>query len=106
MENNNTMTLLNEGAIQDFIRAIFGKNFKTSVGAAAEGLLNKALTDVVSGGKKFTIASLRKTPEFKKAISDLMMEASRVKYGKSFDDLAKFDKNAATKLANDIQNGI
>ncbi len=106
MENNNTMTLLNEGAIQDFIRAIFGKNFKTSVGAAAEGLLNKALTDVVSGGKKFTIASLRKTPEFKKAISDLMMEASRVKYNKSFDDLAKFDKNAATKLANDIQNGI
>ena len=106
MENNNTMTLLNEGAIQDFIRAIFGKNFKTSVGAAAEGLLNKALTDVVSGGKKFTIASLRKTPEFKKAISDLMMEASRVKYGKSFDELSKFDKNAATKLADDIQNGI
>jgi hypothetical protein len=106
MEHNNTITLLNEGAVQDFVRSIFGKNFKTSVGAASEGLLNKALTDVVSGGKKFTISSLRKTPDFKKALVDLTAEASRVKYGKSFDELVKFDKNAAQKLINDLQTGI
>ena len=106
MENNNSVTLLNEGAIQDFVRSIFGKNFKTSVGSAAEVLLNKALNDVVSGGRKFAISSLRKTPEFKKAFVDLTAEASRVKYGKSFDDLVKFDKNAAQKLTNDLQTGI
>jgi hypothetical protein len=106
MENNNTTTLLNEGAIQDFIRSVFGRNFKSSVGAAAEAALNKALTDVVSGGRKFTIAALRKTPEYKTAFKDLTLEASRVKYGKTFDDLVKFDKNAAQKLINDVQTGI
>jgi hypothetical protein len=106
MENNNTTTLLNEGAIQDFIRSVFGRNFKSSVGAAAEAALNKALTDVVSGGRKFTIAALRKTPEYKTAFKNLTLEASRVKYGKTFDDLVKFDKNAAQKLINDIQTGI
>lgn len=106
MENNNTSMLLNEGAIQDFLRSIFGKNFKSTVAAASEGLLNKALNDIVAGGRKFTITALRKSPEFKKAFTDLTAEASRVKYGKSFDDLVKFDKNAAQKLVNDVQNGI
>jgi hypothetical protein len=106
MKNNNSATLLNEGAIQDLVRSIFGRNFKTSVGSAAEVLLNKALNDVVSGGRRFAINSLRKTPEFKKAFVDLTAEASRVKYGKSFDDLVKFDKNAAQKLTNDLQTGI
>ena len=61
---------------------------------------------MVSGGRRFAINSLRKTPEFKKAFVDLTAEASRVKYGKSFDDLVKFDKNAAQKLTNDLQTGI
>lgn len=106
MENNNTTTLLNEGAIQDFVRSVFGRNFKSSIGSAAEAALNKALTDVVSGGRKFTIAALRKSPEYKTAFKDLTLEASRVKYGKTFDELAKFDKNAAQKLINDVQTGI
>lgn len=106
MENNNTSIILNEGAVQDFVRSVFGKNFKSSVGSAAEGLLNKALTDVVSSGRKFTVLSLRKTPEYKKALVDLTAEASRVKYGKSFDELVKFNKNDAQKLVNDLQTGI
>ena len=106
MKNNNTIMLLNEGAVQDVLRTVFGKNFKSSVGAAAEAALNKALTSVVSGGRKFTLSSLRKTPEFKNALTDLTTEASRVKYGKSFEDLVKFNKNEAQKLLNDVQNSI
>lgn len=106
MENNNTATLLNEGAIQRFIARIFGKNFKSSIGSAAEGLLNKALTDVVSGGRKFTVAALRKTPEFKTAFKDLTAEACRVRHKMSFDDLVKVNKNEAQKLVDEISAGI
>lgn len=106
MENNNTSTLLNEGAIQRFITKIFGKNFKSSIGSAAEGLLNKALTDVVSSGKKFTVAALRKTPEFKTAFKDLTGEACRVRHKMSFEDLVKVNKNEAQKLVDEISLGI
>jgi len=106
MENNNTITLLNEGVIQNFIKSIFGKNFKSTVAAAAEGLLNKALTDVVSGGRKFTIAALRKTPEYQKSLVDLTAEACRVRHKMSFDDLVKANKTEAQKLVNDVQSGI
>jgi hypothetical protein len=106
MENNNTITLLNEGVIQNFIKSIFGKNFKSTVAAAAEGLLNKALTDVVSGGRKFTVAALRKTPEYQKSLVDLTAEACRVRHKMSFDDLVKANKTEAQKLVNDVQSGI
>lgn len=106
MENNNTITLLNEGVIQNFIKSIFGRNFKSTVASAAEGLLNKALTDVISGGRKFTITALRKTPEYQKSLVDLTAEACRVRHKMSFDDLAKANKTEAQKLVNDIQSGI
>ena len=106
MENNNTITLLNEGVIQNFIKSIFGKNFKSTVAAAAEGLLNKALTDVVSGGRKFTVAALRKTPEYQKSLVDLTAEACRVRHRMKFDDLVKANKTEAQKLVNDVQSGI
>ena len=106
MENNNKSTLLTEGALNEFLRAIFGKGFKSSIGIAAEAILTKAVNDIVKGGSKFTVAALRKTPEFATALKDLTAEACRVKYQKTFLELNKFDANAAKKLVNDVQNGI
>ena len=106
MENNNKSTLLTEGALNEFLRAIFGKGFKSSIGIAAEAVLTKAVNDIVKGGSKFTVSALRKTPEFATALKDLTAEACRVKYQKTFLELNKFDANAAKKLVNDVQNGI
>ena len=106
MENNNTITLLNEGAIQEFLHSVFGRNFKSSIGAAAEGALNKALTDVVSGGRKFTISALRRTPEYQSAVKILIQEACSVKYGKTIGELVEFNRDLAKNLVNDIQTGI
>ncbi len=106
MENNNKSTLLTEGALNEFLRAIFGKGFKSSIGIAAEAILTKAVNDIVKGGSKFTVSALRKTPEFATALKDLTAEACRVKYQKTFIELNKFDANAAKKLVNDVQNGI
>jgi hypothetical protein len=106
MENNNKSTLLTEGALNEFLRAIFGKGFKSSIGIAAEAILTKAVNDIVKGGSKFTVAALRKTPEFATALKDLTAEACRVKYQKTFLELNKFDANAAKKLVTDVQNGI
>lgn len=106
MENNNKSTLLTEGALNEFLRAIFGKGFKSSIGIAAEAVLTKAVNDIVKGGSKFTVSALRKTPEFATALKDLTAEACRVKYQKTFLELNKFDANAAKKLVTDVQNGI
>jgi hypothetical protein len=106
MENNKTSVLLNEGALQKFISSIFGRNFKSTIGAAAEGLLNKALNDVVKSGRKFSINTLRKTPEYAQALKQLTEEACRVKHKMSFDDLVKFNKNEAQKLIDDVQAGM
>jgi hypothetical protein len=107
MENNNTKTILNEGVIQNLAKRLFGKSFKSTVAAASEGLLNSALTKVVSGGKKFSISALRKTPEYQKALIDLVNEASVVRHKMSFDDLAKSkNKDLAKKLVDDVQGSI
>jgi hypothetical protein len=106
MENNKTSVLLNEGALQKFISAIFGKNFKSTIGAAAEVLLNKALNDVVKSGRKFSINTLRKTPEYAQALKQLTEEACRVKHKMSFNDLVKVNKNEALKLIDDVQDGM
>ena len=106
MENNNKSILLNEGALNEFLRSIFGKGFKSSIGIAAEAVLTKAVNDIVKGGAKFTVSALRKTPDFAVALRDLTAEACRVKYGKTFQELNKFDANAAKKLVADVQNGI
>jgi hypothetical protein len=107
MENNNTKTILNEGVIQNLAKRLFGKSFKSTVAAASEGLLNSALTKVVSGGKKFSISALRKSPEYQKALIDLVNEASVVRHKMSFDDLAKSkNKDLAKKLVDDVQGSI
>jgi hypothetical protein len=106
MENNKTSVLLNEGALQKFISSIFGKNFKSTIGAAAEAAINKALNDVVKSGKKFTAASFRKTPEYAQSLKELTQEACRVKHKMSFDDLVKVNKNEAQKLVDSVQEGI
>ena len=107
MENNNTKTILNEGVIQNLVRKLFGKTFKSSLAAASEGLLNVALTKVLAGGKKFSVSALRKTPEYQKALIDLVNEASVVRHKISFDDLAKSkNKDLAKKLVEDVQGSI
>ena len=107
MEKNNTKTILNEGVIQNVVKSLFGRNFKSTIAATSEGLLNVALTKVISGNKKFSIAALRKTSEYQKALIDLVSEASVVRHKMSFEDLAKSkNKDLAKKLVDDVQGSI
>jgi hypothetical protein len=98
-EENN---LLSEGALTDFLTGVF-KGFKKTIGSNAETLLQKSINDVSKGTGKVALSSLRKNTSYQEALKITIAEASRVKYQKSFDDLVKFDKNAATNLANDVQ---
>ena len=104
--DNDNKNILNEGPLTDFLRSAFGTTFKSTVGTAAETLLTKALQDIIKSGKQFSINLLRNTAEFKDALKNTVAEACRVKYGKTFNELVAFDKNAAQKLVNEVQGGI
>ena len=106
INESETNNILSEGALTDFLRSSFGTAFKSTVGAASETLLTKALQDIIKGGKQFSINLLRNTTEFKEALKNTVAEACRVKYGKTFNELVAFDKNAAQKLVNEVQGGI
>jgi hypothetical protein len=102
---NENVEMLNEGALTDFLTATF-KGFKRTVGSAAEASLTKALNDVAQGGKKVALSALRKNSSYQDALKTTVAEASRAQYGKTFDQLLQFDKNAAQKLVNDVQTGM
>jgi len=102
---NESVEILNEGALTDLLTATF-KGFKRTVGATAEASLQKALNDVAQGGKKVALSVLRKNASYEDALKNTVAEAARVKYNKSFTDLLSFDRNAAQKLVNDVQTGM